>query len=77
MDIHTYLFHLFIGALVTLKDPQWGMAVEECTKTCLLSYVCTDSHDMKILREIFKRAMSRGGRSRSQPPIIMSSFTVR
>ena len=72
----TSLLSYVSGSLVTIKDQQWAMAVEEATKGVLMSYVCTDSHDMKILRDIFKRAMARGGRTRGPPPIIMSSFTV-
>lgn len=59
-----------LGSLIKLKDSKWAIAVEECIKKAvMMSYACHDGHDMKILKEIFKRISPR-----KQPQIIVSSF---
>jgi len=63
--------------LISLNDSKWGIAVEECLKATIISYACHDSHDMKLLKDIFKRAIGNArGRYSRPPPIILSSFTV-
>ncbi|XP_066916524.1 structural maintenance of chromosomes protein 6-like [Clytia hemisphaerica] len=71
-----------LGSLITLKDRKWGLAIEECIGGNMRSYVCHDSHDMNLLRDIFKRTIGNASRGRGsyggraqQPSIILSSFT--
>ncbi|CAG5135892.1 unnamed protein product, partial [Candidula unifasciata] len=66
-------FHMLpkgpLGACFDLIDPKWALAIECCLKGLVVSFVCHDHHDEKLLEDIFKS--SRGPR----PTIITSAFS--
>ncbi|BFY99906.1 hypothetical protein BsWGS_02945 [Bradybaena similaris] len=73
IQVHAAQFHKVpkgpLGACFDLLDQKWALAIECCLKGLVISFVCHDHHDEKLLEEIFKSF--RGGR----PTIITSAFS--
>eukprot|EP01083_Nonionella_stella_P068524 182039_1 len=49
-----------LGRFVTVTDPSWTVAIENCLGTAMLGYVVSSHEDMLLMQAIFKRVIPRG-----------------
>uniref|UniRef100_A0A1I7T228 AAA_23 domain-containing protein n=1 Tax=Caenorhabditis tropicalis TaxID=1561998 RepID=A0A1I7T228_9PELO len=61
-----------VGKFVTLTDPKWALAVEECIGMLASSFLCASQQDAAVLRNIFRRLKLHPS---DQPEIIVCRFT--
>ena len=66
-----YLYAIWLGQNVTLKDRKWAIAVDACLGELLTSFYCHDNHDKDIIKNICRQM-----KVPKMPTIVVSKFLV-